>query len=113
VRAHSASPVFGIIEATRQQFTGARRLNDVNGAVTPQLRALGIERHEEVQPLTRVGVGDGEQRRVGDVEIGLIKRDLCSVMRKGLRQSVALNRFPVLGVDCFMLPDRGINQIGA
>jgi hypothetical protein len=72
VRAHSASPVFGIIEATRQQFTSARRLDDVDSAVRPKLRALGVEWHEEMQPLTGVGIRDREQRGVGDVEVRLI-----------------------------------------
>src|SRR6516164_8920447 len=40
MRAHAAAPIFGTIKASRQQFTGACRLDDVDSAVGPQLRPL-------------------------------------------------------------------------
>src|SRR5262249_17374612 len=96
VGAHAAAPGFGITEAARQQLPGTCRFDDAHSAVRPKLCALSVERHEKVQPLTRVGVGDGEQRGIGDVEIGLIKCDLRSVLRKSFLESVAFNRAPVL-----------------
>ena len=92
--AHTAMPVLGIVIGTRQQFAGARRLDDGDGAIAPRLCTLGVERHEEVQTLAGVGVQCGEQRGIGDVEIGLIERDLCGVLRKSFLKSVALDRAP-------------------
>src|SRR5262249_60214694 len=100
----SAAPVFRIVEGAWQQLSGARRLDDVDGAVGPELRALGVEWHEEVQPLTGIGVCHREQRGVGNVEIGLIERNLYSVVRECLFQPVTFNCAPVLGVDCLWLP---------
>ena len=83
-------PVLGIVIGTRQQFTGARCFDDGDGAVAPRLCALGVERHEEVQTLAGIGVQCGEERGIGDVEIGLVERDLCGVLRKSFLESVAL-----------------------
>jgi len=68
VRTYLAAPIFGIIEAPRQQFTGTCRLDDIDSTIGPQLRALSVEWDEEVQPLARVGVRDREQCGIGDVE---------------------------------------------
>src|SRR5262245_34035235 len=113
VWAHPAAPVVRIVVAMWQQFTGARRLDDSDGAVAPELRPLSVERYGEVQLLTGVGVDRGEQRGVGDVEISLIERDLRRVLREGLLESVALERAPVLGIDCFAFPHERIDQISA
>src|SRR5262249_44707099 len=98
VSAQAASPILGIVEAARQQLAGARRLDDVGGAITPHLRPLGIKRDKEMQPLAGVGVGRGEQRGIGDVEIRLIERHLRGVLREGLLESIALDGAPVFGV---------------
>ena len=102
--AHAASPILGIVEAARQQLPRACRLDDVGRAITPQLRPLGIEWDKEVQTLAGIGVGCGEQRGIGDVQIRLIERHLCCVLREDLLESVALDRAPVLGVDSLVLP---------
>ena len=57
-----------------------------------------------MQSLAGIGVGRGEQRGIGDVEIRLIERHLCGVLREDLLESVALDRAPVLGVDGLVLP---------
>src|SRR5262249_7857537 len=80
----------GIIEATRQQLTGARRFDNVGRAVTPELRPFSIERYKEVQPLAGISIHGGEQRRIGDLQIRLIKRGLRRVLRESLFETVAL-----------------------
>ena len=85
----------------RQQLAGACCLDDVDGAIAPLLRTLGVERHEKMQTLAGIGVHGGEQRGIGDVEIRLIERDLCGVLRKCFLESVALDRAPVLRVEAF------------
>ena len=43
--AHAALPILvGSSKAARQQLARARRLDDVDGAIDSQLRALGVER---------------------------------------------------------------------
>src|SRR5262249_37331824 len=111
VSAQAASPILGIVEAARQQLAGARCLDDVGGAITPHLRPLGIKRDKEMQPLTGVGVGRGEQCGIGNVKVRLIKRQLYGVLREGLLESVALGRAPVLGVDRLVLPQQRIDQV--
>src|SRR5262249_35283873 len=59
VRADPAAPIFRTVIGAWQQFAGARCLDDIDGAIGPELRALGIERQEEMQPLTSVGVRYG------------------------------------------------------
>jgi hypothetical protein len=73
------------------------------------LCALGIKWHEKVHALTGIGVERGKERRVGDVQIGLVKRDLCRVLGKGLGQAVALELLPAFGTKRFMLPDQRID----
>jgi hypothetical protein len=113
VRTHAAAPIRRIIVGTRQQFTGARRFDDIDGTITPKLRALGVERHDEVQPLTGVSIDCGEQCGIGDIEIGLIEGDLRGVLREGFFETVALDCAPVSSVDSFAFPDCGIDQVGA
>ena len=50
-----------------------------------------------MQALAGVGVDDGEQRGIGDVEIGLIERDLCRVDLVKPGETVALDGAPALG----------------
>ena len=78
-------PVIRVVIGARQEFVGAGCCDDIGGAVTPFLRALGIERDQEVQYLARIGVDDGEQCRVGDVAVALIERDLREIDRMFLR----------------------------
>jgi len=93
VTAHPARPILRIVGDAREQFARARRLDDGDDAVAPELRALGLERHEEVQLLASVSVGAAEQRGIGDVQIRLVERDLGSVLGKRLFEPVALDAF--------------------
>src|SRR6516165_6168019 len=86
VWAQPAAPLVRIIVAARQQFTGARRLDNGDSAVAPELRPLSVERHDEMQLLTGVGVDRGKQGGISDVEISLIERDLRGVLRECLFQ---------------------------
>ena len=97
-------PVVLRTEAPRQQLAGARCFDNVGRAVAPQLRALGIERDEEMQPLAGIGVGRGKERGIGNVEIRLIQRYLRGVLREYPFESVALGRLPVFAVDGLVLP---------
>ena len=47
------------------------------------------------------------------VEIGLVERNLRGVFRECFLKPVALDRFPVLGVDRLMFPEKRIVEIGA
>ena len=113
VAAHPAAPILRIVVSARQQLAGARRLDDGDGTIAPRLCALGVERHEEMQTLAGVGVQRGEERGVGVVEVGLIERDLCGVLRKGFLESVALDRAPVLGVERLVLPQTRDSSVDA
>ena len=74
--AHFAAPIFRILSDSRQQFAGPGRLDHGNGAVAGRLGQLRIERHGDVQALAGVGIDDSEQRRIGAIQIRLVKRDL-------------------------------------
>ena len=60
--------------------------------------------------LAGVGIDHAEQRRVGDVQISLIDRDLRRIGRIEPGQSITLDGFPALGVETFMFPDAWISQ---
>ena len=81
VTADAAAPVFRILGHARQQLTGARRLDHSNGAVAHCLCQLRIERHQEMQALTGIGIDDAKECRIGHVQIGLIDRDLRCIDR--------------------------------
>ena len=102
----------GILCDARQQLARARRLDHCDGAVAHGLCQHRIERHQEVQALAGVGVDDGEQRGIGDVEIGLIERDLRGVDLVKPGQSVAFDGAPALGLQGLVFPDRRIDQVG-
>src|SRR5262249_48242128 len=109
----TAAPVLGIGSEARQKLAGARRLDYGCGPIGPGLRALGIERHQQVQPLARIGVDDREQRGISDVEVSLIKQDLSVVLRIGLLDAVALDCVPALCSEALMLPNAGEDQVSA
>src|SRR5262249_36228889 len=67
VRAHLAAPIRRIVIGARKELASARRLYDVEGAIGPELRAFGVERHGEMQPFTRVSVRHRKERGIGDV----------------------------------------------
>src|SRR5262249_49129291 len=104
VRALFARPSIRVVIGARQQLAGARRLDDVQGTVGPKLRTLSIERHKEVQPLAGVSVRDREQRGIGDIEIGLIERDLSEISRVLLLEPVALDFSPARSLDALVFP---------
>src|SRR5262249_5823130 len=112
VRALLAGPSIRVVVGARQQFAGARRLYDVDGAIAPELRTFGIERHEEVQPFTSVGIRHREQRGIGDIEIGLIERDLSEVFRIFLLQPIALELAPAGALYALVFPQKRVNHIG-
>ena len=68
---------------------------------------------KKMQTLAGIGVDDGEQRGIGEVEIRLVERDLCGVLRKCFLEPVALDRAPVFGVERLVLPQERIVEIGA
>jgi hypothetical protein len=113
VRAHLAAPICGIVIGAWEQLAGACHLNDIDGTVAPELRALSVEGDEEVQPLARVSVRYGEQCGISDVEIGLVERHLREVLRILVLEPVALYFAPALGIEGFVLPDQGVDQIDA
>ena len=104
VTAHFAAEVLTAWIEPRQQLAGARRLDHRHGAVDRFLHAPGVERDSEMQPLAGVGVDDRDQSRIGDAEKVLIQRDLCGIVRKYLRQAVALDSAEVLCVETLALP---------
>jgi len=67
VRTHLAPPVRSVAIGAWEELTVACCLNDVQGAIGPKLRAFSVERHEEMQPFTGIGVRHREQRGIGDV----------------------------------------------
>src|SRR5262249_43467007 len=91
----------------------ARRLYDVEGAIGPELRTLSVECDKEMQPLARIGVGDREEGRISDVEISLVERHLCEIVRIFLSEPVTLDLLPTPGVESLVLPHQGVNQISA
>ena len=76
--AERRGPVRG---GARQQLLHFACAHDQRGAVARLLRERGIEGHEFAVKLEGVPVERGEQRRVGQVEVGLIERDLRRVDR--------------------------------
>ena len=56
---------------------------------------------------------ESKQHGVGDVEIRLIERDLCEVVRISPLEPVPLHVAPASRVEGLVLPDRGIDQVGA
>ena len=110
--AHLAAPVAIVISEAWQQFSGARRLNDVDGPIRPGLRTRGVKWHQEVQAFTGVRIQRRKQRWVGDIEISLIERHLGGVLREAPFQAVAFERAPVLGVDRLVLPQERVGKIG-
>src|SRR5262249_42178894 len=102
-RASTAVPVFRIIVGARQQFVRASRRDDVGGAVGPELRELGVVRNGEKQNLAGVGVDRGKQRRVAQVKVSLVKRDLRGILWESLK-SVTLERAPALVAKRFVFP---------
>src|SRR5262245_14165851 len=66
-----------------------------------------------MQPLACVCIRDAEECGIGDLEIRLVERDLREVVWISLLESVALDLLPTLGVERLMLPDEGVNQVGA
>jgi hypothetical protein len=101
-----------VLGHARQQLAGARRFDHGNSAVTGCLCQLRIERHQEVQTFTGVGVDDTEECRIGHVQIGLIDRDLRCVDGVEAFQAVAFDRFPALVLDALVFPKRRIDQSG-
>src|SRR5262249_30201889 len=81
VRTHLAAPIRRIVIGARKELASARRLYDVEGAIGPELRTLSVECDKEMQPLARIGVGDREEGRISDVEISLVERHLCEIVR--------------------------------
>jgi hypothetical protein len=105
MRAHTAAPVFWIVIGARKQFTGTGRRDHRNGAIAPCLRLCGVEWHEDVDALARIGVHGREDRRpLCHVEIGLIDPDLRGVLRVSLLDPIALNRAPALVAERLVLP---------
>ena len=60
MRTDLAGKLIPVAVGARQQLAGARRRDDIGGAIAPQLRALGVEWHPEMQLLTAVNVDRGE-----------------------------------------------------
>src|SRR6516164_9507139 len=113
VAAHAATKILRVVVGAREQLTGSGRLDDEGGPIAPFLRALGRERHPEVQPLAAVGIGDREQCGIGLFEISLIERDLRGVLRKCFLKPVALDRAPVFPIGRLVLPEERIIEVGA
>src|SRR5262245_54040690 len=109
----AAAPVVGIVSEARQKLAGARRLDYSCSSIGPSLRALGIERHQQVQPLARIGVDDREQCGISDVEVSLIKQDLSVVLRISLLDAVALDCVPALCSEALVLPNAREDQVSA
>ena len=75
-------------------------------------RALGVERHPEEQQFTAVDVNGAEQQRIGQIEIGLIERNLRGITGEFLLESVARERAPVLRIERLVLPNEWKIDVG-
>jgi len=62
-----------------EQFLSIGRLHHRNSAITHLLREGRIERHQFRVDFHRVTIDRGKERRIGQVQIGLIERDLRSI----------------------------------
>src|SRR5262249_49306215 len=83
-----SAPIRGIFIGARGQLAGACCLDDVDGAVAPELCALGVERDKKMQPFAGVGINRSEQCGIGNVQLRLIDGHLCSVLRERFIESV-------------------------
>src|SRR5262245_35915841 len=113
MRADFAGKLVWVLVRARQQVTGARRRDDVGGAVGPQLRALGGERYPKMQLLAGVGVDRAEQRRIGQLEVGLIERDLGRVSREFSLKAITRERAVIFRVERLAFPNERVIDVGA
>ena len=104
-------PIVRIVIGAVQQFAGACCGDDVGNAITPHLRALGIERHPEMQLLAGVSVDRAEQCRVGQIEISLIERNLRAIAWKFFFETVLSKRAPIFRAQRLAFPDKRIIEI--
>ena len=89
---------------------GVARAHHLDGAIAHGLGEAGVERHELAVELHGVAVERGEERRVRQLEVGLVERDLRGVDRLREREAALHHVLPRRGAERLVLPERGIGE---
>ena len=90
----------------RQQLLCIAGPHDLHGLVAHRLRECRIERHEFAVQLPGVAIERGEQRWIGQIEIGLIECDLRGVDRLCEHDALLDDLLPGRSAERLVLPQR-------
>ena len=90
----------------RQQFLRIARPHDLHRAIAGALGKRCVERHQLAVKLEGVAIERGEQRRVRQLEIGLIERDLRGIDRPRQDDALLDHLLPGGGAERLVLPER-------
>jgi hypothetical protein len=99
-----------VIGSSRQQLLGLARPDHLHRPVAHRLGEGRIERHELGVQLPAVTVQGREQRRVGQLHVGLVEGELGGVDRLGRNDAVTHDAPPRCRPEGLALPEGGVGH---